>query len=192
VVNPHLLVPAGVLWVLLPAYIANAAATFPRGRGPRMDFGRVLRSDGRRILGESKTWAGFACGALFPVWVGLLQNYLVNLAPPSWKLVPAFASSAAGAVPVILLLTAGALTGDAIGSFIKRRRNIPSGGRMFPLDQLLFVFVPVGLGLLLFPSVFGPTFLSVEAVLWTLLFTIGLHVGFNYVGYWMGLKKVPW
>jgi CDP-2,3-bis-(O-geranylgeranyl)-sn-glycerol synthase len=157
-----------------------------------MDFHRLWSRDGRRVLGDSKTWAGFLVGALFPLWVGLLQEWLLLIAPPSLQLVPRFATSLIGAVPVILLLTAGALTGDAIGSFIKRRRNIPSGGRMFPLDQLLFVVVPVGLGLLLFPSVFASTFLSVEAVLWTLVFTLGLHVGFNYVGYWMGLKKVPW
>lgn len=186
------IVPAQVLWVLFPAYLANAAATFPKGRGPPMDFGRTWPGDGRRILGSSKTWSGFICGSLFPLWVGLLQNYLVSIAPPDLQVVPAFAPTLVGAIPVVLLLTMGALTGDAIGSFVKRRWNIPPGGRLLVLDQVLFVVVPVGLGLLLFPSVFVPTFLSVQAVLWTALFTIGLHIAFNYVGYWVGLKKVPW
>ncbi len=186
------IVPAQVLWVLFPAYLANAAATFPKGRGPPMDFGRTWPRDGRRLLGPSKTWSGFLCGSFFFLWVGLLQSYLASIAPPPYDIVPAFAPTLLGAVPVILLLTMGALTGDAIGSFLKRRWDIPAGGRVFLLDQLLFVLVPVGLGLLLVPSVFVPTFFSVEAVLWTALFTLGLHIAFNYVGYWVGLKKVPW
>jgi CDP-2,3-bis-(O-geranylgeranyl)-sn-glycerol synthase len=191
-VDPLFLVAAGVLWVLLPAFIANATATLPRGRGPPMDFGRTWRRDGRRILGGSKTWSGFLFGSLFPLWVGLLQEWLVLIAPPSLKVVPAFAATLFGAVPVVLLLSMGALTGDALGSFVKRRLDIPPGGRAHGLDQLLFVAVPVGFGLLLYPTVFVATFFSVEAVLWTLLFTVGLHVAFNYVGYWTGLKKVPW
>jgi CDP-2,3-bis-(O-geranylgeranyl)-sn-glycerol synthase len=186
------LVPAQVLWVLFPAYLANASATFPRGRGPPMDLGRRWPRDGERIFGSSKTWSGFIVGSLFPLWVGLLQNYLVLIAPPNLKVVPAFASTEAGAVPVVLLLTVGALLGDAIGSFLKRRRGIPPGGRFWIWDQLLFVVVPVGAGLPLVPSVFGPTFLSLAAIGWTAFFTIGLHVAFNYVGYWVGLKKVPW
>ncbi len=191
-VSAWYLVPAQVLWVLLPAYLANAAATFPKGRGPSMDLGRSWPYDGRRILGSSKTWSGFLVGSFFPLWVGLFQNYLVAIAPPDLRVVPAYAGTHAGAVPVVLLLTMGALTGDAVGSFLKRRRGVPPGGRVFLLDQLLFVLVPVGLGLVLYPDVFGPTFLSVAAVLWTALFTIGLHIIFNYVGYWAGLKKVPW
>jgi CDP-2,3-bis-(O-geranylgeranyl)-sn-glycerol synthase len=192
VVDAIWLAAAGVLWVLLPAYLANAAATFPRGRGPPMDLGRSLASDGRRILGNSKTWSGFVVGSLFPLWVGILENWLVSIAPPNLKVVPAYAPTLLGAVPVVLLLSVGALTGDAIGSFIKRRRGIEAGGRMFPLDQLLFVAVPVAAGVALYPSVFVPTFLTPFGALWTIVFTLGLHVAFNYLGYWWGLKKVPW
>jgi CDP-2,3-bis-(O-geranylgeranyl)-sn-glycerol synthase len=192
VVDAWLLVPAGVLWVLLPAYAANATATLPKGRGPPMDFGRTWPRDGARVLGTSKTWSGFIFGSLFPLWIGLLEEYLWLIAPPSWRYVPALASSMVAAIPVILLLTMGALTGDVIGSFAKRRLAIPSGGRFFPWDQILFVLVPVGLGFILDPSLFVPTFGSWPALFWTAVFTIGLHVGFNYIGYWTGLKKVPW
>ncbi|MCI4349723.1 MAG: CDP-archaeol synthase, partial [Thermoplasmata archaeon] len=64
-VDPHLAVPARVLWVLLVAYIANATATIPKGRGPPMDFGRIWRWDQRRILGPSKTWSGYLFGSIF-------------------------------------------------------------------------------------------------------------------------------
>jgi CDP-2,3-bis-(O-geranylgeranyl)-sn-glycerol synthase len=192
VVDAVLLSAAGVLWVLLPAYLANAAATFPRGWGPPMDLGRTWPGDGRRILGSSKTWSGFLVGSLFPLWVGLLQQYLYLIAPPEWRLVPGYGPTLWSAIPVTLLLSVGALTGDAIGSFVKRRIGIPPGGRFFVWDQVLFVLVPVGLGLVLFPATFLPAFWSVPAALWTLFFTLVLHIVFNYVGFWLGLKKVPW
>lgn len=187
-----LLVAARVLWVLTPAYVANATATLPRGRGPPMDFGHLYARDGRRLLGPSKTWSGFLCGTAFAVVVGLVLEYLILIAPPDLQLVPRFGPSLLASVPVLVLLGAGALTGDAIGSFIKRRRAIAPGGRMFLLDQLLFVLVPVGLGLALVPATFDPAFWSLEAVAWTAFFTIVLHIVFNYIGFWLGLKKVPW
>ncbi|MCI4368102.1 MAG: CDP-archaeol synthase [Thermoplasmata archaeon] len=191
-VDPHLELAASVLWVLTPTFIANSSATLPRGRGPPMDFGRVWKGDGRRILGPSKSWSGFLFGTFFALPFGLFMAYLINIAPPSLDLVPHFGSSVLAAVPVVLLLTGGAMTGDALGSFIKRRLDRPSGSRTILLDQMPFVLVPVGLGVLLFPSTFDATFLNVEGVLWLLLFTLGFHQAFNWVGYLVGLKKVPW
>ena len=181
-----------VLWVLLPAYIANAFATIPRGWGPPMDFGRIWARDGRRVLGPSKTWSGFLFAGFAAIPFGLLEAWLILLAPPDWKLVPTLAPSVLAAVPVIALLTFGAMTGDALGSFVKRRLGRGSGARTFLLDQMPFVLLPIALGFVLYPGLFVPTFVSWEAVLWLLVYTLGLHAGFNWLGYWLGLKKVPW
>jgi CDP-2,3-bis-(O-geranylgeranyl)-sn-glycerol synthase len=181
-----------VLWVLTPCYIASAVATLPRGRGPAMDFGRVWARDGRRILGPSKTWSGFLVGGFVALPFGLLEAGLILAAPPNWKLVPTLAPSVLEAVPVVGLLTFGAMTGDALGSFLKRRLGRESGARTILLDQLPFVLVPIGLGFLLDPGLFLPVFLSGWAVLWLLFFTLGLHTLFNWIGYKVGLKKVPW
>jgi CDP-2,3-bis-(O-geranylgeranyl)-sn-glycerol synthase len=191
VVNPHLDVLIRVLWVLTPVYAANALATLPKGRGPAMDFGRIW-SDGRRVLGPSKTWSGFLFGTFVAVPIVLLQAWLILIAPPNLQLVPHYASSVVGALPVAFLLTGGAMTGDAAGSFIKRRLGYGSGARVFGLDQLPFVLMPIGLGLVLVPAVFVPTFFSLEALLWVLLLTLGLHAVFNWIGFKMGTKKVPW
>src|SRR5262249_39990528 len=145
-------------WVLLCPYVASATATLPRGRGPPMDFGKVWPRDGRRLLGPSKTWSGFAFGSVFPIWIGLLQAWLVLIAPPDLQIVPAFGSTVAGALPVVLLLTVGAMTGDAVGSFLKRRLGRESGGRAPLLDQLPFVLLPIGVGLVVFPGIFVPAF----------------------------------
>ncbi|HTW55514.1 MAG TPA: CDP-archaeol synthase [Thermoplasmata archaeon] len=190
--DPFLGVGVDVLWVLLPTYVANAIATLPRGRGPPMDFGRVWRRDGRRVLGPSKTWSGFLTGAIGALPVGLLEAWLILLAPPNLAIVPKLGVTVAAALPVVALLTFGAMTGDALGSFVKRRLDRPSGARTFLLDQLPFVLVPIVAGLALDPSLFGPTFLNWEAVIWVAVFTLGLHAAFNWVGYWAGLKKVPW
>jgi CDP-2,3-bis-(O-geranylgeranyl)-sn-glycerol synthase len=192
VVDPHLRLAADVLWVLLPALIANATATLPRGRGPPMDFGRIWRGDGRRVLGPSKTWSGFWFGTLFAMPFGLLEAYLILIAPPDLAIVPRFGASVVAAIPLVFLLSAGAMTGDALGSFVKRRIGAASGARTFLLDQLPFVILPVTLGAIAFPSVFLTTFGSFEAVGWLLVYTLGLHALFNYIGYWAGLKKVPW
>lgn len=189
--NPFVGAGVAVLWVLLPTYVANAIATLPRGRGPPMDLGRNWK-DGRRVLGPSKSWSGFLTGGLGAVPVGLLEAWLILLAPPNLAIVPRFGPSVLLAVPPVLLLTFGAMAGDALGSFVKRRLDRPSGSRTFLLDQLPFVLVPILVGLAAFPWLFVPTFVRWEAVVWVAVFTLGLHAAFNYVGYWVGLKKVPW
>jgi CDP-2,3-bis-(O-geranylgeranyl)-sn-glycerol synthase len=192
VVDPHLLVAIDVLWVLIPMYIASATATLPKGRGPPMDFGHVFARDGRRILGPSKTWSGFLFGSLFALPFALFEAWLYLIAPPPWQIVPSYGATLLAALPLGVLLTFGAMSGDALGSFLKRRLGRDSGARTLLVDQLPFVLLPIGLGLAIFPATFGPTFWSLEALLWLLVYTLALHAAFNWVGYWVGLKKVPW
>lgn len=156
-----------------------------------MDFGRSW-SDGRRIFGPSKTWSGFVFGSLFAMPFGLLMAWLILIAPPDLQLVPTLGPSVAGALPVVLLLTAGAMTGDALGSFVKRRLGRESGTRTLLLDQLPFVLLPIGIGLVIFPGTFVPAFVSPEGILWLVVFTLGFHVAFNWIGYKIGAKRVPW
>ncbi len=59
------------IWLMLPAYIPNnAAALF--GGGTPIDFGRKF-SDGKRVLGDGKTYKGFILGSLCGLVVGLLE-----------------------------------------------------------------------------------------------------------------------
>ncbi len=181
-----------VLWLMLPAYIANSFATLPRGRGPPMDFGRVWPGDGRRILGPSKTWSGFLFAGFAAMPFALLEAWLILLAPPNLAVVPVLAPSVAAAIPLAALLTFGAMIGDAIGSFLKRRLGRPSGARTYFLDQLPFVLVPIALGFAFYPALFLGVFGHWEAVLWLAVLTLGLHAAFNWIGFKAGLKKVPW
>lgn len=191
-VDPVLGSAAAALWVLTPMFVASATATFPKGRGPPMDLGRIWPWDGRRLLGASKTWSGFLCGSLIALPVALLEAQLILWAPPPLRLVPFYGPSVAAALPVAILLTFGAMSGDALGSFLKRRLGRDAGARVLLLDQLPFVVLPVGLGLAFFPAAFGPAFGSLLGLGWLLLFTVGFHFAFNWIGYWAGLKRVPW
>jgi CDP-2,3-bis-(O-geranylgeranyl)-sn-glycerol synthase len=183
---------AAVLWTLTSTFIANASATLPRGRGPPMDFGRIWKRDGRRVLGASKTWSGFLFGTFFAMPFALLQAWLILIAPPNLQLVPTFGPTVVDAIPVAVLLCAGPLVGDALGSFVKRRLGLESGARAVLLDQLPFVLVPVGVGLVVFPATFVPVFGNWQGILWLVVLTLGFHVGFNWIGYKLGAKKVPW
>ncbi len=177
---------------MLPAYLASAFATLPRGWGAPMDLGRTWRRDGRRVLGPSKTWSGFLVGGTLAVPFGALEAWLILAAPPNLALVPRWGPSVLAALPIVALVSYGAMAGDALGSFLKRRLDRPSGARTLLLDQLPFVLVPIALGALVDPRLFVGTFGSWEAVLWLLVFTLGLHSAFNLIGFRAGLKKVPW
>ncbi len=91
------------VWLFLPAYFANAAPVLLHGGGP-LDGGRNF-SDGKRILGDHKTvygtLVGIAVGSIF----GIFQGNPVQG----------------------LLFALGAIMGDLIFAFIKRRLGIPPG-----------------------------------------------------------------
>lgn len=90
-----------------------------------------------------------------------------------------------GYLSLIVLLSAGALFGDMIESFFKRRIGIKSGEMWLLADQLDFV---VG-GFLLSMLVRIP---ELEVVIIILFVTVFAHMATNFAAYKMKLKKVPW
>jgi len=159
---------------ILPAYVANGSpvvlAKFVRKRHP-IDFGRKF-IDGRRVFGDSKSWEGL----VFAVLCGTLTGYIENiLGITSIDLVEAFTMSM------------GAMLGDLLGSFIKRRLGVAPGEPAIPMDQLLFVTVA-----LLMLSAIGRLPLNLVQILVLLAITFLLHVGTNAIAYLAKLKPVPW
>ena len=188
---------ASSLWVLIPAFSANALATLSRGRGPPMDFNRSWSGDRQRLLGRSKTWTGFFLGGTLGALVGLVQAVLILAAPPSLAIVPAFGPTVAASIAPVLTLTFGAMVGDAVGSFLKRRRGLTSSAPAPLLDQWPLLLVPMGLLALLDPSLFTAAFFpsllpGMVTLLWVLLVTLFLHTGFNWLAYLIRVKSVPW
>jgi CDP-2,3-bis-(O-geranylgeranyl)-sn-glycerol synthase len=75
----HTLVQAFiVLWIMMPAYLANTIAVLTGGKYP-IDQEK-MHSDGNRILGDGKTWSGLVGGTLGGVFIGFLQ---INLSEGS-------------------------------------------------------------------------------------------------------------
>ena len=65
-----------VLWIMMPAYLANTIAVLTGGRYP-IDQGK-FHNDGNRILGDGKPWSGLIGGTLGGVFIGYLQINLGN------------------------------------------------------------------------------------------------------------------
>jgi CDP-2,3-bis-(O-geranylgeranyl)-sn-glycerol synthase len=171
------------LWLMLPAYIANASAAFFGGKTP-IDRGRCWGKS--RLLGEGKTWEGFLKGFSCGFLIGLLQQLIAIKTPGMLSF---------GHFPLFLVtlgcLAAGAMLGDLLGSFLKRRVGIPRGAPFPVVDQLDFV---AGAWLLL--AIFARDWF-IESFSWpiilaVLLMTPLLHLLTNYLGFKIGRKQVPW
>lgn len=185
------------LWLMIPAYVANMVPTVAGG-GPPLDGGRSW-TDGRRLLGDGKTWRGLAIGVLAGTLTGIVMHFLAPAFPGSWGL------SNLGSEPVYILvamlLSTGALFGDSVKSFVKRRLNINRGAMWFGPDQLDFVFgalvfLYVGSEAMLFAGALDFNWvnsnLSLVGVVAVLILTPMFHLATNALGHKLGWKEVPW
>lgn len=163
------------LWFIWPAYCANAFPPLMKGKRP-LDFNKNFGKT--RFLGDSKTIEGTIGGILFGVAIGLVQMKIYGYIP---KDLDFFEFT----IPIIVLLSAGALSGDIIGSFIKRRLVMKPGDPAFLLDQLGFLIMAlVFAGFIYMPQVL--------TIIILLIITPVVHVGANILGYFLKLKKHPW
>ncbi|NJF25203.1 CDP-2,3-bis-(O-geranylgeranyl)-sn-glycerol synthase [Thermococcus sp. Bubb.Bath] len=161
------------LWYILPAYFANASPVLVGGGRP-IDGGRNWR-DGKRILGDGKTWRGFIGGVSIGTLVGALQYFIT----------PGFYGSLQNTLLLAFLLSFGALIGDLVGSFIKRRLDLPRGYPAVGLDQLGFLISAMAFA-------YPVKTISSGQMLFLLIFTPLVHWSANYFAYKMGWKSVPW
>lgn len=159
-----------LLYVMLPAYAANMAPPFVKY------WGGWNAPIAARHLGDHKTVVGFVigvCAAIVVIfvqsriaWTGALIDY------DNWLLLG-------------LRLGIGAMAGDSVKSFAKRRRGIRPGQPWVPFDQLDFV---VGALVLLG----NQARLSVLDYGLILALTAGAHIVVNHVAYSLGVRDTPW
>ncbi|MBN2517611.1 MAG: CDP-2,3-bis-(O-geranylgeranyl)-sn-glycerol synthase [Candidatus Altiarchaeota archaeon] len=172
------------LYYISPAYAANAFAMV-FGGGKPIDFGRNFK-DGRRILGDGKTWRGLAFGLLFGYLFGLLWYLLSQSGPLDAVYLDAFDFRITD--PFFgLYLASGALLADMAKSFFKRRLGIKRGQPLWGVDQLDLV-----VGGLAFAYLFAPTFIIWEEALFLLMITPAMHLFGNFIGYKSKVKDVWW
>ena len=156
------------LQLLLLIVIANgtpvaAAAACGAWCAWPLDGGRVL-ADGRRLLGEAKTWRGVA---LAPLAAGLGAVLL------GW---PAM---------VGIIIGIAAMLGDLLSSFVKRRLGVPTSGMALGLDQIPEALLP----LLVVADQFA---LSWPAIVATVAGFIVLELSLSPILYWLGVRNRPY
>jgi CDP-2,3-bis-(O-geranylgeranyl)-sn-glycerol synthase len=167
----------GAFWFFLPAGVANMAPVLANKIpllnhwNTPLDFGLTWHQ--KRLLGANKTWRGVLFGTLLAGATGLVVYTFI------------FGDGNAFAVFwFTAVMGFGALLGDALGSFLKRRLNIVPGRSWFPFDQLDYI-----IGGLLF--IYPFTHLPISIILTIVLLYFGLHLLISYVGYLLGLKPKP-
>lgn len=173
------------LYFILPAYLANMAPVIFKWV-PILNFSVDCGASwhGERLFGEHKTYRGFVFGALTGILGVFLQHkYFINF--KNIELMPYGDFSNQKIMLIGICFGAGALLGDLIKSFFKRRLKIKDGHSWFPFDQLDFV---IGALIALSPFYFPP----LPHLIVILLITPILHFLTNIFAYLIGLKKVWW
>jgi CDP-2,3-bis-(O-geranylgeranyl)-sn-glycerol synthase len=159
-----------LLYLMLPAYAANMAPPFVKyWRGWNAPIAA-------RQLGDHKTVVGFVFGVCAAIVVTFVQSRI------GWS---GALIDHDGWLSLGLRLGTGAMAGDSVKSFVKRRLGIRPGEPWVPFDQLDFV---VGALVLLGSQ----ARLSVPDYGLILGMTAGGHIVVNHVAYRLGVRDTPW
>lgn len=144
-----------------------AAKIFPKWNWP-LDCGMSFK--GKRIFGNHKTVRGIVIGILS----GIVVAYFQTLGPSEYM--------QGNPIMFGFLLSFGALLGDAIKSFFKRRVGVASGKTWFPFDQIDFILGGILLSLLWVR-------LSWEVYVVIFILYFALHLLSTTIGYLLRLKE---
>lgn len=160
---------------ILPAYVANATPVLVSKLLPwtphPLDGGKSWL-DGRRLFGNTKTVEGLIAGVFAGTATGFAEQLLGVVEAGLEK---------------GLVLSTGAMIGDLLGSFIKRRLGMPPGSPVPLLDQLDFLA-----GALVAAKIAGLNHITLTDALVLTALTLILHPITNFLAYLLKLKKVPW
>lgn len=168
-----------VFWLLLPAGFANMAPVLSQKVNfldYPVDFNKKFRK--KPLFGKNKTYRGFFFGILSAI----LIVYIQKLCYGSMQKYSMIDYSSVNIILLGFILGFGALFGDLIKSFFKRRLNIRSGETWFFFDHTDWI-----IGSLLFVNIFVKTPLAYVLVS-LILFSI-IHLITNYIGFMLKLKK---
>jgi CDP-2,3-bis-(O-geranylgeranyl)-sn-glycerol synthase len=157
-------------YFMAPAYLANMAPPFVRywkGWNPPIS---------RRWLGTHKTVLGLVAGVVAATLVTFVQWCLAW----SGSIVPYAEWPRLG-----VLFGVGAMAGDSVKSFLKRRLGVEPGRPWIPFDQVDFV---IGALVLVHTRVA----LGWADVLTILLLSFCGHILVNHLGYWLGVRDTRW
>src|SRR3989338_10836708 len=163
------------LYFFLPAYVANMAPILLRW----IPFAN--RPVSKRLFGENKTWRGLLVGTLAGGLIFALQKWAHQQGFQELALIDYNDFS----LLLGFLLGLGALLGDLVKSYYKRKAEIAPGRPWIPFDQIDFVIGALVVGFLVYVP-------PIEVVLVLLVVSPVLHLLVNYIGYLLGINKKKW
>ncbi len=171
------------LYFILPAYFSNGSGLL-FGGGLPVDFGKSDKK-GNRWIGDGVTWRGLISGTLVGMITGAIQGLLAPFIIGNFGqyIITPIVTDVSSGILIGFLLGFGALLGDAIGSFLKRRLGIGRGKPAPILDQLDFIIVA-----LILVSLVVELNLLVIAI--AIALTLIIHLATNTGAYLLGLKDV--
>jgi|SRR3989338_4220043 len=169
-------------YLMLPAYFANMAPViFKKIRIFEYPIDMSKNINGKPIFGKNKTYRGIIFGIFMAIIIVYVQYRMYNFEffknisffeYRNWLLFGA-------------LMGSGALVGDLIKSFFKRRLGIEPGDRFIPFDQTDFV---IGALVFILP-VFDVTF---NLFIVSLLLSFVLHILVNHLAFYLKIRNEKW
>lgn len=171
------------LYFILPAYFSNGSGLV-FGGGMPVDFNKTDKK-GNRWIGDGVTWKGLIAGTIIGTITGAIQGYFGPeiIANFGQYIISPIATSLNEGIVIGFLLGFGALLGDALGSFLKRRMGIGRGKPAPLLDQLDFIIVALILVSLVVE-------LNISCVVTAIVLTLIIHLITNTCAYLLGIKDV--
>jgi CDP-2,3-bis-(O-geranylgeranyl)-sn-glycerol synthase len=164
-----------IIWFFLPAYVANMSASI-------FKIKILDKPISEELFGSHKTWSGFAVGTFLAILISCLQRLFASL---DFLKQISLLNYSDDYLLIGLLLGFGALFGDLIKSFFKRRIGVAPGEKWIPFDQIDYTLGALILSLFIFqPSWFF--------VLAAIVFNFLMHILFNHLGFWLGIRKKAW
>lgn len=169
-------------YFMLPAYFANMAPVIVKKinflKVP-IDLGKEM--DNKPIFGKNKTFRGLFFGVLFAIIIAYTQSIFYDnhifsglaLADYSNWLLLGF------------LMGFGAIFGDLVKSFVKRRLNYRPGKPFVPLDQTDFV---IGALIFVLPLVNLP----IDKIIIIIILSFILHIIVNHLAFYTKIRKEKW
>lgn len=174
-----------IFYLMLPAYFANMAPILFRKTccclDMPIDFGAKLR--GRPLFGHTKTIRGFVVGVLSAIVIVYLQSEMVDyfffnkISIINYKEINIFLLG--------FLFGFGALFGDLVESFIKRRLGKKSSESLKIWDQIDYVIGSLAL-VLLYERI------NLIDIISIFLISFVLTVIFNHLGFYTKVRGEKW
>ncbi len=140
--------------------------------GP-VDLG--LKYKGKRIFGDNKTIRGIVLGSLLATLLGFLLFGFYEINPNLGHL------SNLEIFSFCFIMSLLSLSGDLLGSFLKRQLNITPGDSLLLVDQIDWIVFP----LIYYYILFGP-----QDLIWATIFLAPIcHLSIKLIAYYLRIEK---